>query len=70
MISSENIPAKQRKLQEQIAAQTAAFLSAGGKIKTVEVQQGRDDKAKHGGFSINGALGNRLKPSTKAKKVQ
>jgi hypothetical protein len=61
--------AKLRELQEMIAAQTAAFLKSGGKIKRNEIQHGRDQKAKHGGFTINGKLGNRLKQKPKKNEV-
>ena len=60
---------KLRELQEIIAAQTAAFLKAGGEIKRNEIQHGRDQQAKHGGFTINGKLGNRLKQKPNKSEV-
>ena len=73
MLSHETIPSQHRQLQDQIAAQTAAFLSKGGSI----THCGKDDSALGGGqlapakFDIVGPKGNRLPvKKSKAKKVQ
>ncbi|RDL44329.1 hypothetical protein DN730_07950 [Marinomonas piezotolerans] len=64
---------QQRQLQEEIAAQTAAFLRAGGTIQKEEIAEGRDYRPQVSDFSINGRVGNRIKrkpTKPKAKKVQ
>lgn len=72
MLSHETIPSQHRQLQDQIAAQTAAFLSKGGSI----THCGKDDSALGGQlapakFDIVGPKGNRLPvKKSKAKKVQ
>lgn len=76
MISGETIPSSHRELQDEIAAQTAAFLLSGGTIKQAPIAEGRDYRPQVGDFSINGKMGNRLKrkptkpTKPKAKKVQ
>ena len=61
MLSHETIPSQHRQLQDQIAAQTAAFLKAGGKIHKEKIVKGRDYRPQASDFSINGKVGNRLK---------
>lgn len=66
MLSHENIPRSHRQLQDQLAAQTAAFLSAGGEIKRPDLDGREIIKA-----DFNGRNGNKIAAENKKrKKVQ
>ena len=66
----QNIPSQHRKVQQQIAEQTAAFLAAGGEIHYCGIEEASigDGYLAPAKFDVTGKKGNRL--PTKKRKVQ